>query len=91
MDRVAAARSGDGVEVRVSDRGPGIPEPDRLRIFEPFVRGEQTRALQVRGNGLGLSLVKDTVERHRGTVSVQNCPGGGAQFTVFLPGAPEMI
>jgi signal transduction histidine kinase len=86
---VSAAKSRDGVEVRVSDRGPGIPEGERARIFEPFVRGENTSAVQVRGTGLGLSLVKDTVERHRGTVSVDNLPGGGAQFTIYLPAIPE--
>jgi signal transduction histidine kinase len=86
---VSSAQSGDGVEVRVSDRGPGIPERDRARIFEPFVRGEQTREVQVRGNGLGLSLVKDTVERYRGTVSVHNSPGGGAQFIVHLPAVQQ--
>ena len=82
---VSAARSGEGVEVRVCDRGPGIVETERERIFEPFYRGEQTRASQVRGTGLGLSLVKDAVERHRGTIAVNNSPAGGAQFTVWLP------
>ena len=86
---VAAARAGDGVDIRVSDRGPGIPETERERIFEPFFRGEQTRASQVRGTGLGLSLVKEAIQRHRGTVTVQNSPGGGALFTVHLPAVPE--
>ena len=78
------------MEVIVSDRGPGISERERERIFEPFVRGEQTRNVQVRGSGLGLSLVKDTVERHRGTVSVQNSPEGGAQFAVHLPAVEDV-
>jgi signal transduction histidine kinase len=82
---VSAARCGDGVEVRVSDRGPGIPEAERERIFEPFYRGEQTRTAHVRGTGLGLSLVKDTVERHRGTITAHNSPAGGAQFSIRLP------
>jgi signal transduction histidine kinase len=87
---VSAARSTDGVEVRVSDRGPGIPEAELKRIFEPFYRGEQTRAQRVQGTGLGLSLVKTTVERYKGAVEVHNSPGGGAQFTVRLPAAPEV-
>ena len=73
---VSAGRYSDGVEVRVCDRGPGIPEAERERIFEPFYRGEPTRAAQVRGTGLGLSLVKDTVERHGGTLIGAQLPGG---------------
>jgi signal transduction histidine kinase len=88
---VSAARMADGVEIRVCDRGPGIPETERERIFEPFYRGEQTRAQRVQGTGLGLSLVKSTVERYRGAVEVHNSAGGGAQFTVHLPAAPEAV
>jgi signal transduction histidine kinase len=88
---VSAAPFGDGVEVRVCDHGPGIPEAERERIFEPFYRGEQTRAQRVPGTGLGLSLVKNTVERYQGTVQVHNSPGGGAQFTVRLPVLPESV
>jgi len=87
---VAAAPSNDGVEIRVCDRGPGIPETERERIFDPFYRGEQTRAQRVQGTGLGLSLVKTTVERLQGSVEVENSPGGGAQFTVRLPAAPKV-
>ena len=88
---VSAARSVNGVEVRVCDRGPGVPDVERQRIFEPFYRGEQTRAQRVQGTGLGLSLVKSTVERYKGTVDVQNSAGGGAQFTVRLSAAPEAV
>lgn len=88
---VSAARAGDGVEVRVCDRGPGIPETERERIFTPFYRGEQTRARRVPGTGLGLSLVKSTIERYEGAVEVHNSPGGGAQFTVRLPAAPAPV
>jgi signal transduction histidine kinase len=87
---VAAARSGGGVEVRVCDRGPGIAESEQELIFEPFYSGEHTRTVRVRGTGLGLSLVKDTVERHQGTISVHNSPGGGAQFIVRLPVDPTV-
>jgi signal transduction histidine kinase len=82
---VSAAPFGDGVEVRVSDRGPGIHESEQERIFEPFYRGEQTRARQIPGSGLGLSLVKNTIERYKGTIEVNSAPGAGAQFTVRLP------
>jgi signal transduction histidine kinase len=88
---VSAAQFADGVEVRVCDRGPGIPETERQRIFEPFYRGEQTRAQRVQGTGLGLSLVKATVERLKGAVEVHNSPGGGAQFTLRFPAAPTVV
>jgi signal transduction histidine kinase len=87
---VSAAPAGEGVEIRVCDRGPGIPERERERIFEPFYRGEQTRAQRVPGTGLGLSLVKNTIERYNGAVEVHNSSGGGAQFTVRLPAAPKV-
>jgi signal transduction histidine kinase len=86
---VSAARYSEGVEVRVCDRGPGIPEAERERIFEPFYRGEQTRARRVQGTGLGLSLVKETVERHKGTIEVHSSPADGTRFTVRLPAVPE--
>jgi signal transduction histidine kinase len=73
---VSAARVAGGVEIRVCDRGPGIPETERERIFEPFYRGEQTRAQRVQGTGLGLSLVRSTVERQNGTVEVKTLRTG---------------
>jgi signal transduction histidine kinase len=82
---VSAARAGDGVEVRVCDRGPGVPDTERRRIFDPFYRGEEPRARRIQGTGLGLSLVRGTIERYKGSVEVANLPGGGAQFTVRLP------
>jgi signal transduction histidine kinase len=85
---VSAAPFGDGVEVRVCDHGPGIPEGERERIFEPFYRGEESRAQRVPGTGLGLSLVKNTIERYKGTIQVHNSPAGGAQFIVRLPVVP---
>lgn len=84
---VSAARTRDEVEIRVTDRGPGIPEAERKRIFEPFYRGEQTRAQRIQGTGLGLSLVKTAVERYHGSIEVQRPEGGGAQFTVHFPAA----
>jgi signal transduction histidine kinase len=87
---VSAGRIPGGVEVRVCDRGPGIPDGEQERIFEAFYRGERTRSHRVPGTGLGLSLVKNTVERHRGSVAVQNSPGGGAQFTMRLPAAEDV-
>jgi signal transduction histidine kinase len=88
---VSAGMASDGVEVRVCDHGPGIPECEQERIFEPFYRGEQARAQRVPGAGLGLSLVKNTIECYKGTVQVVNSSDGGAQFTVRLPALQEAL
>jgi signal transduction histidine kinase len=70
--------------LRVCDRGPGVPEAQRERIFAPFYRlpGASEHA---GGVGLGLALVKSIVERHGGTVRCEDNPGGGACFVVRLP------
>jgi signal transduction histidine kinase len=73
------------VLLTVDDRGPGVPESLRERIFEPFYRlpGASERE---GGVGLGLSLVRTIVERHGGSVHCEARPGGGARFVVALPG-----
>jgi signal transduction histidine kinase len=73
------------LEVRVADRGPAIPENEQGEIFKPFVRGAAAQEKQIRGSGLGLSLVKEIVEAHGGAVLVRSQPGQGATFTVRLP------
>ena len=75
------------VEVRVSDHGPGIPSDEQERIFESFFRGAAARDRQVRGSGLGLSLVREIVEAHHGRVFVRSDGERGATFTVRLPAA----
>jgi two-component system sensor histidine kinase KdpD len=78
---VQGARWQEYVEVRVSDRGPGIPYEDRERVFEPFVRrnGHQP------GAGLGLSIVRAIVAAHGGEVRIETAPGGGACVIFTLP------
>jgi signal transduction histidine kinase len=76
-----------GVEIRIADRGCGIPENERERIFDPFFRGDQAVRNQVHGTGLGLSLVKRIVEAHRGTITVESKPMEGAEFIVRIPAA----
>jgi signal transduction histidine kinase len=73
------------VEVRVADRGAGISEEEQAEIFKPFVRGELAKATQIRGSGLGLSVVHEIVELHQGSVTVNSKPGHGATFIVRLP------
>lgn len=75
------------VVIEVSDRGPGIPDAELPFLFEPFYRGEQALAGNIRGAGLGLSLVKEAVERHGGDVTARNNPTGGATFSMRVPAA----
>ena len=73
-----------GVEIRVCDNGPGVPEAYRERIFEPFFRlpGHAERA---GGVGLGLALVRQIVERHHGQIQCVRPPEGGGCFVIRLP------
>ena len=80
---VRAERDANGVEIRVSDTGPGIPERDLPRIFDRLYRGDQSRT--TRGLGLGLSLVRAYVQAQGGTVTVQSHSGKGSTFTIRLP------
>jgi signal transduction histidine kinase len=77
-----------GAVIAVEDAGPGVPEEIRGTIFQPFRRGPDESAYS--GSGIGLSLVARFAELHGGQAWVQERPGGGASFRVFLPeGSPE--
>jgi signal transduction histidine kinase len=86
-DRVEVSlRARDGqVELVVDDDGPGIPPEERDRVFERFTRLDEGRARDAGGAGLGLAIVRAVVERHHGTVVLDDAPLGGARFTVLLP------
>lgn len=73
------------VEIQVADRGPGIPVAEQLEVFKPFFRGSLAQAAQTRGSGLGLSLVKEIIVAHGGTVAVRSNNGRGSIFSVRLP------
>jgi signal transduction histidine kinase len=78
------ARGEGGVLITVDDRGPGIVEEEREAIFEPFTRGVGSVAERP-GTGIGLSLVAQFADLHGGRAWVEDNPGGGASFRVFLP------
>ena len=82
---VSASFDGGAVVVKVSDTGVGIAPEDLPRIFERFYKGDRARGAG--GTGLGLAVVKHTVEAHGGTVSVQSEPGHGSTFTFSIPAA----
>jgi two-component system sensor histidine kinase KdpD len=81
--RVEASRRDGGLEVRVVDHGPGVPEPERLRIFEPYNRARP--GARARGSGLGLAISRGFVAAHGGTLAIETTPGGGATFVITLP------
>ena len=75
----------DGIgRLTVDDEGPGIAEADRDNVFDRFWRAEESRAMP--GSGLGLSIVRQVVERHAGRVGAFTAPGGGARLVLELPG-----
>jgi len=83
---LAASVLGDRVELRVVDRGPGIPEGDRERMFVPFQRLGDTD--NTTGVGLGLALARGLTEAMDGTLTAEDTPGGGLTMIISLPAAP---
>jgi signal transduction histidine kinase len=79
----------DVVEIRVLDRGPGIPDDEQDHIFEPFFRGRWAVRNQVHGTGLGLNLVKQVIEAHHGSIHVKSGASLGTEFIVRLPSIPS--
>lgn len=79
--------AGERARLTVEDQGPGIAESERRRIFNAFERGRETRGTG--GAGIGLAVVKQIVHAHRGSVSVNPAPSGGARFVVTLPANPN--
>jgi len=77
------------VVVAVQDRGVGIPRHEIDKVFDRFYRGGDPHTRSVKGSGLGLTLVKEIVEAHSGTVSVESNPGQGSTFTIRLPATTE--
>lgn len=77
----------DRVEIRVGDRGPGIPEGSAEVMFEPFVRIDPARQRQSGGHGLGLAIARKAVELHGGHIAAANRSGGGLEIRITLPKA----
>lgn len=86
--RVALRREPGRAVAEVSDEGPGIPEAELERVFEPFHRLEASRNRATGGVGLGLTIARRAVEAEGGTLRLLNRPGGGLSAVVALPVAP---
>lgn len=82
---VGAKVVGDTVEIAITDQGVGIEGDDLERIFERFYRVDQARSRNTGGSGLGLSIVKHTVQNHGGDVRAWSRPGRGSTFMIRLP------
>ncbi|MGY1635450.1 sensor histidine kinase [Geodermatophilus sp. SYSU D00742] len=83
---VAVQRRDGAVVVDVDDAGPGIPVEERERVFERFARGPRAARRSLPGAGLGLAIVAEIAARHGGAAWCSQAPGGGARFTLSLPG-----
>jgi two-component system, OmpR family, phosphate regulon sensor histidine kinase PhoR len=84
---ISCERTGDKLEISVSDNGIGIPRDHLHRIFERFYRVDKARSRDLGGTGLGLAIVKHVANIHNGSVSVESDEGKGSKFTIILPAA----
>ncbi|GAA3125533.1 HAMP domain-containing sensor histidine kinase [Streptosporangium carneum] len=82
---LAVRPDGDTAVVEVADDGPGVPDGDRERIFDRFVRTDGARGREAGGAGLGLAIVAEIARRHHARIEVGDSPGGGALFRVRFP------
>jgi two-component system sensor histidine kinase KdpD len=82
VDLVAGAEGGE-LRITVKDRGPGIPEEEQARLFEPFMRGDQGHGR--RGAGLGLAVCRAIAQAHGGRLTLRRRSGGGSSFCLALP------
>ena len=85
---VSLAEAGGGLEVTVADRGPGIPEDMREKVFAPFFRLEGSRSRETGGTGLGMAVARAIIRRHGGDITLEDRPDGGLVARVRLPGNP---
>lgn len=82
---VVLVESGNRVEIRVQDKGIGIPEDEQEKIFSGFYRVADARQLAPKGVGIGLKIVKHVMDAHRGNVLIESRPGEGSVFILVFP------
>jgi two-component system phosphate regulon sensor histidine kinase PhoR len=85
--RIDVGVSSDGgfVCIDVSDHGVGIPREEQAKIFEKFYRVQRTDGRKIPGSGIGLTLVREIAEAHKGQVELVSEPGAGSTFRIKLP------
>ena len=88
---ITTKTSGADLSIEMADRGIGIPRAEQTKVFEKFYRGGNGLVHDVKGSGLGLSLVKHIIEAHKGTISVESDVGKGTRFTIRLPLAQDKV
>lgn len=79
----------DRLTIRIRDHGPGIPDSELEKVFEPFFRLETSRSRETGGTGLGLSIARNIAQTHGGDVRLHNHEGGGLEATLTLPWAGQ--
>ena len=83
--KVSAEVEGGFAVISVRDDGPGIPEDELEKVFDPFYRLETSRSRDTGGTGLGLTIARNIAEQHGGTLKLRNHPGGGLEAVLTLP------
>jgi signal transduction histidine kinase len=82
---VSVVREGNSAVVRIKDNGPGIPDGELEKVFDPFYRVEGSRSRETGGTGLGLTIARNIAEQHGGTIRLRNHPSGGLEVSLSLP------
>jgi signal transduction histidine kinase len=88
--QVTAHAAAETVSIHIRDSGPGIPDSEHERVFDPFYRIENSRSRQTGGSGLGLTIARNIVEQHGGSIALRNLPEGGLEATLTLPRMPRL-
>jgi len=83
--RVSLAEEQGSIVIRIDDDGPGVPEAEMARVFEPFYRLERSRSRETGGTGIGLCIVQTVAQAHGGEVRLVNRPEGGLRAELVLP------
>ena len=84
-NRRRSADSSKAIEINIDDDGPGIPQQELSRVFEPFYRLEESRSRETGGVGLGLAIAQTIVQAQGGTLTLSNRPTGGLRASIALP------